>query len=168
MHGLRATQHVGVPVDGMLRPMKKDGTALQVWSQVQLQAHQTQRARAFDSMMAAQTLRLEQSPEPLNMILAALMHLTASKSRQTLGSRVVRVPAAMLKDFLELPALPAEMSQEEAKELIDPAIADVVLSQFKHLSSCLGRLETAFGAPIATLLVLARSLVLLLQLLDEL
>jgi hypothetical protein len=74
LHGLRATRQFGTPIDGLLRPSQPQalsapaagsggaasaampGVNLAVvgWAPHQLQAHQTQRIRAFDSMMAAQ------------------------------------------------------------------------------------------------------------------
>lgn len=151
LHGLRATAQL--PIDGLLRPVQRDGTGTYngaAWGHTQLQAHQAQRARAYNSMMTAQTLRLEQAPEPENVVLATLMHRAALASRRTFG-KVVRVPALILKDLVELPPLPPQVTRADLEEFVDPGAVDMVLGQYKHLEVCLKQLETAFNAPVATL-----------------
>ena len=153
LHGLRATAQLGTPIDGLLRPVQRDGTGTYngaAWGHTQLQAHQAQRARAYDSMMTAQTLRLEQAPEPENVVLATLMHRAALASRRTFG-KVVRVPALILKDLVELPPLPPQVTRADLEEFVDPGAVDMVLGQYKHLEVCLKQLESAFNAPVATL-----------------
>ena len=65
--------------------------------------------------------------------------------------KTVRVPAIILNDLVELPALPPRVTRADLEAFIDPGAVDLVLANYKHLEVCLEQLEAAFGAPVATL-----------------